>query len=169
VCAGNGLVRAAHENDVKAEPSFACAAKGMYKMEPAIADGGAVIIYSPRLTEVSYTYGKLIDEIGSHCRDYFRKQWDRFKNYPSGVLAHSTYLKGLGQFDPLTGIETPRIHVTLVTGIPKERCRRINIEYLDAVSINVKEWRGRESEGTIVVPRAGEVLYRIKNKAVVGM
>jgi lactate racemase len=169
VCAGNCLVRAAHENDVKAEPSFACAANGMYKMEPVIADGGEVMIYSPRLTEVRYTHGKLIDEIGYHCRDYFTKQWDRFKHYPGGVLAHSTHLKGLGQFDPLTRIETPRIRVTLTTGIPKERCRRINLEYLDPASINVEEWRGRESEGTIVVPRAGEILCRIKNKAAVGM
>ena len=32
-------------------------AKGMYKMEPAIADGGEVIIYAPHITEVSYTHG----------------------------------------------------------------------------------------------------------------
>ena len=144
------------------------AAKGMYKMEPAIADGGEVVIYSPRLVEVSYTHGKLIDEIGYHCRDYFMKQWDRFKHYPGGVLAHSTHLKGLGQFDPVAGVETPRIHVTLATGIPEERCRRINLGYLDPASINVEEWRGREREGVMVVPRAGEVLYRIKNKAAVG-
>jgi nickel-dependent lactate racemase len=144
------------------------AAKGMYKMEPAVADGGEVIIYSPRLTEVSYTHGKLIDEIGYHCRDYFLKQWDRFKHYPGGVLAHSTHVKGLGQFDPVTGIETPRIHVTLATGIPEERCRRINLGYLDPASINVEKWRGREREDEIVVPRAGEVLYRIKKNAAVG-
>jgi lactate racemase len=144
------------------------AAKGMYKMEPAIADGGEVVIYNPRLTEVSYTHGVLIDEIGYHCRDYFLKQWDRFKHYPGGVLAHSTHLKGLGQFDPVTGIETSRIRVTLATGIPEERCRRINLGYLDPASINVEEWRGREREDVIVVQRAGEVLYRIKKNAAAG-
>ncbi|HEU5403687.1 MAG TPA: lactate racemase domain-containing protein, partial [Terriglobales bacterium] len=71
-------------------------AKGMYKLEPAIADDGEVVIYSPHITEVSYTHGKLIDEIGYHCRDYFMKQWDRFRHYPGGVLAHSTHVKGLG-------------------------------------------------------------------------
>ena len=144
------------------------AAKGMYKMEPAIADGGEVVIYSPRLTEVSYTHGKLIDQIGYHCRDYFLKQWERFKHYPGGVLAHSTHLKGLGQFDPVTRIETSRIHVTLATGIPEERCRRINLGYLDPASINIGEWRGRETEGVFVVPRAGEVLYRIRKNAAAG-
>ena len=31
------------------------AAKAMYKTEPAIADGGEVIIYAPHITEISYT------------------------------------------------------------------------------------------------------------------
>jgi nickel-dependent lactate racemase len=138
------------------------AAKGMYKMEPAVGDGGVVVIYSPRVDEVSYTHGKLIDEIGYHCRDYFMKQWDRFKRYPGGVLAHSTHVKGLGQYDAQTGIETPRIHVTLATGIPKERCQRINLGYMDPETVDLDEWNGREDEGVLVVPRAGEVLYRLK-------
>ena len=145
-------------------------AKGMYKLEPAIADGGEVVIYSPHITEVSYTHGKLIDEVGYHCRDYFTKQWDRFKHYPGGVLAHSTHVKGLGEYDAATGVETARIQVTLATGIPEERCRRINLGYLDPNSISVDEWGGRESEGIAVIPRAGEKLYRLKksNSAMTG-
>jgi nickel-dependent lactate racemase len=139
-------------------------AKGMYKMEPAVADGGEVVIYAPHITEVSYTHGKIIDEVGYHCRDYFLQQWDRFKHYPGGVLAHSTHVKGLGTYDAATGIETPRIQVTLATGIPAERCRRINLGHLDPAAINVAEWRGREAEGILVVPRAGEMLYRVKGK-----
>src|SRR5712691_7384623 len=50
------------------------AGKGMYKIEPAVADGGEVVIYSPQLREVSYSHGKLIEEIGYHCRDYSVKQ-----------------------------------------------------------------------------------------------
>jgi len=138
------------------------AAKGMYKLEPAVADGGEVVIFGPHIAEVSYTHGKLIDEIGYHCRDFFLKQWDRFQQYPGGVLAHSTHVKGLGQYDAAAGIETPRIHVTLATGIPEERCRRINLGYLDPAAIKIEEWRGRENEGVMVVPRAGEILYRVK-------
>ncbi len=138
------------------------AAKGMYKMEPAVSDGGEVIIYAPHIDEVSYTHGKLIDEIGYHCRDYFMKQWDRFKNYPGGVLAHSTHVKGLGSYDAASGIETPRITVSLATKISPERCRRINLGCIDPESINFNDWRGRESEGVILIPRAGETLYRLK-------
>jgi len=137
-------------------------AKGMYKMEPAVADGGEVVIYAPHITEVSYTHGKLIDEIGYHCRDYFMMQWEKFKEYPGGVLAHSTHVKGLGRYDAATGMETPRITVTLATGIPAERCARINLGYLNPETVDVREWQGREGEGILVVPRAGEMLYRVR-------
>ena len=141
------------------------AAKGTYKMEPAVADGGEVVIYSPKLNEVSYTHGKLIDEIGYHCRDYFMKQWDRFRHYPGGVLAHSTHVKGLGQYDATTGVERPRIRVTLATGIPEERCRHINLGYLNPADVDFNEWRDREHEGIVMIPRAGETLFRLKKKS----
>lgn len=140
------------------------AAKGMYKTEPSVADDGEVTIYAPHITEVSYTHGKLIDEIGYHCRDYFLAQWEKFRGYPGGVLAHSTHVKGLGRYDAATGVETLRIRVTLATGIPEERCRRINLGYLDPRCVDLGEWQGREDEGILVAPRAGEVLYRVKEE-----
>ena len=141
------------------------AAKGMYKMEPAIADGGEVIIYAPHIDEVSYSHRKYLEEIGYHVRDYFLKQWDKFKHYPWGVLAHSTHLRGMGTYDPETGIEKPRINVTLATGISEERCRKVNLGYMDPNSINLDEWRNREDEGILLVPKAGEMLYRLKSDA----
>jgi lactate racemase len=140
------------------------AAKGMYKLEPAIADGGEVIIYAPHLDEVSYTHGALIDQVGYHCRDYFVKQWNKFKHIPGGVLAHSTHLKGMGEYDVASGTETPRINVTLATGIPESRCRLINLGYLDPASVVLTQWENREAEGILLVPRAGEMLYRIKER-----
>jgi nickel-dependent lactate racemase len=139
------------------------AAKGMYKLERVVADGGEVIIYAPHLHEVSYAYGDLLDEIGYHCRDYYLSQWERFKGYPGGVLAHSTHLAGLGNYDPKTGNETRRIQVTLATGISSEHCQRLNLGYLDPRKIDIGEWRGREEQGILVVPQAGEVLYRLRD------
>ncbi len=138
------------------------AAKGMYKMEPVVADGGEVIIYAPQIDEVSYTHGRILDEIGYHCRDYFVNQWEHFKHYPWGVLAHSTHLRGLGSFDPETQIETSRVKVSLATGIPRERCERIGLGYVDPSSFNLEQWMNREDEGILVVPRAGEMLYRLR-------
>jgi lactate racemase len=136
------------------------AAKAMYKTEPAIADGGEVIIYAPHITEVSYTHGKLIDAVGYHVKDYFLKQWERFQDVPGSILAHSTHVKGTGTYDAASGIETPRISVTLATGIPEERCRRINLGYADYREIDPEAWKGREQEGILYVPHAGEMLYR---------
>jgi nickel-dependent lactate racemase len=140
------------------------AAKGMYKLEPVTADGGEVVIYAPHICEFSYTHGKLLAEVGYHVRDYFLKQWDRFKDYPGGVLAHSTHLRGIGEYDPVKG-ESPRIRVTLATGISAERCAAHNLGYLDPATIDPADWANREDEGILLVPKAGEILYRLSPSA----
>ncbi|HEY4025495.1 MAG TPA: lactate racemase domain-containing protein [Candidatus Dormibacteraeota bacterium] len=137
------------------------AAKAMYKTEPVVADGGEVVIYAPHLGEVSFTHGRLIDEVGYHVRDYFLGRWDRFRDVPGAILAHSTHVRGSGTYDAATGVERPRIRVTLATAIPEERCRRINLGYADPAGIVPAEWHGREDEGILVVPHAGEKLYRL--------
>ena len=137
------------------------AAKAMYKTEPVIADGGEVIIFAPHLSEISYTHGVLIDQIGYHVRDYFTKQWERFQDIPGGVLAHSTHVKGAGTYDATSGREEPRIQVTLATAIPEKRCRQVNLGYRDYRTIDPENWQGRENEGHLFVPHAGEVLYRL--------
>ncbi len=135
------------------------AAKGAYKSEPVIADQGEVIIYAPHVKEVSHVHGRLIDEIGYHCRDYFLGQWDRFRGYPGGILAHSTHVKGLGTYDVPSGVEAPRIQVTLATGIPEDRCDRVNLGYRDHTQVDARDYDGDAK--TLVIPRAGEMLYRI--------
>lgn len=140
------------------------AAKGMYKLEPVVADGGELIIYAPHITEFSYTHGKLLAEIGYHVRDYFTKQWDKYGSYPGGILAHSTHLRGIGTYDPQEG-ENPRIQVTLATGISAERCAAHNLGYRDPATINPAAWANREEEGILLVPKAGETLYRLKRES----
>ena len=139
-------------------------AKGMYKVEPAMAEGGELVLYAPHITEASYTHKKYIDQIGYHCVEYFLKQWERFAHIPRGIIAHSTHLRGQGTYDVTTGIETSRIKVTLATGISQERCRKLGLDYLDPATIDFKEWEGREREGIVPLPRAGETLYRLKNQ-----
>lgn len=136
------------------------AGKCMYKLEPVVADGGELIIYAPHMHEVSLTHGKLIREIGYHCRDYFVKQWDRFKHYPWGVLAHSTHVRGGGTFE--NGVERCRVRVTLASQIPKEECEAINLGYRDPDSIDVESFADREDEGVLLVRKAGEMLYRLE-------
>ena len=138
------------------------AGKGMYKIEPVVADGGEVIIYAPHITEVSVTHGRILEEIGYHCRDYFLAQPERFAKYPGGVLAHSTHVKGMGSYDASTGVETPRVQVTLATGISEARCRQINLGYRDPASIDSRPGAAGRRKAFSLVPRAGEMLYRLK-------
>jgi nickel-dependent lactate racemase len=135
--------------------------KAMYKLEPVVADGGELTIFAPHIREISVTHGAFIERVGYHVRDYFRTQMDRFRDVPKGVLAHSTHVKGIGTFEG--GKELPRISVVLATGIPEETCRRINLGYRDPKTIDPREYQGREEEGILHVPKAGEMLYRLRD------
>lgn len=136
-------------------------AKAMYKIEPAIALGGEVIIYAPHLDVVSRVHGKYIYEVGYHTLPYFLHDWDRFKHIPLGVLAHSTHLRGSGVMQD--GIELPNVKVTLSSKISPEDCARLNLGYLDPWEVNVDDWKGKEEQGILYVPKAGEILYRVKS------
>jgi nickel-dependent lactate racemase len=135
--------------------------KCMYKLEPVVADGGELIIYAPHITEVSVTHGDHIEHIGYHTRDYFLKQWDKFKDEPWGILAHSTHVRGIGTYED--GVEKPRVQVTVASQIPEETCRKINLGYRDPATIDIESYANREDEGVLLVRKAGEMLYRLKD------
>lgn len=139
------------------------AAKSMYKTEPAITDGGEVVIYAPHLTEISYTHGRLIDQVGYHVLEYFTKQPERFASIPGVIKAHSTHVKGAGTYDATNRREEPRIRVTLGTAIPEERCRRVNLGYMDPRQVDLADWEVRQAEGALIVRNAGEMLYRVED------
>ncbi len=137
------------------------AGKVMYKLEPIVADGGTLIIYAPHITEISYTHGKIIDQIGYHTRDYFLKQMDKFAGIPRGVMAHSTHVKGIGTY--ANGVEKPRVNVVLATGIPKKRCKKVNLDYMNPEQINIADYENKEEESILVVHHAGEMLHRLSS------
>jgi hypothetical protein len=68
---------------------------------------------------------------------------------------------GAGTYE--NGIETPRARLTLATGIPEAVCKEINLGYRDWRSIRPEDYAGRESEGVLLVPKAGEQLYKLRS------
>jgi hypothetical protein len=60
------------------------------------------------------------------------------------------------------GIEQPNVRVTLASKISAEDCARLNLGYLDPAKVNADEWKNREGEGMLYVPKAGEMLYRLE-------
>jgi len=134
------------------------AAKGFYKLEPIVADGGELIIYAPHITDISVMHPH-IAQIGYHNKEYFLGQWDRFSSEPWGDLAHSTHLRGQGTWDPEHG-ERNRVTVTLATGIAEAVVRAANLDYRDPASIDRAEFDA--DPDAFVEPHAGEVLYRLR-------
>lgn len=136
------------------------AAKAMYKLEPAIAQGGEVIVYAPHLDTVSHVHGKYIYEAGYHVRDFYLKQWDKYKHIPLGVLAHGTHLRGSGTY--ANGLESARIDVTLATQVSAADCQQLALGYMNPAAIDPASWQNREEDSLLYVPKAGEMLYRVK-------
>jgi len=139
------------------------AGKVMYKLEQVVAKDGRLIIYAPHIHRFSRTWGRLIEKTGYHVRDYFLSRMERFNDIPRGVLAHSTHVRGTGEYK--NGIETPDVEVVLATSIPKEHCERVNLGYMNPADINIEDYSGREEEGILYVENAGEILYRLEEHA----
>ncbi len=135
------------------------AGKVMYKLEQIVADQGTLIIYAPHIQQISAAWGREIEKIGYHVRDYFLARMEDFRGIPLGVLAHSTHVRGDGAYE--AGIEKPRINVVLASAIPPETCLRINLGYLDPAHIRLADYQDREAEGILYVDHAGEILYRL--------
>ena len=133
------------------------AAKSVYKLEGAVADGGELIVYAPWLTEVSGTHGRWIFQVGYHVLDYFLEQWEKFDTVPLAVLAHSSHVKGSGSF--AGDREVSRISVQLATAINPGDCEQLNLGYVDPGTIDLDQTADTD---TLVVRNVGEQLWRVK-------
>ena len=132
------------------------AAKGFYKLEPIVADGGEVIIYAPHITQISVMHPH-IAEIGYHNRDYFLGQWEQFRPavgrprplHPparAGQLGPRTRRTQLGHRHP--GHRHPRGHRP--SGQPA---------YMGRATVDIAAYEA--DPDTFVEPHAGEILYRL--------
>jgi hypothetical protein len=91
--------------------------------------------------------------------EYLLANWERYRNYARGDLAHSTHFYGTGTYDSVRG-EREQVRVTRATGSPEDVVRRANFNHLDAASIDFDEWRS--DLDALVVPDAGEILFRLR-------
>jgi lactate racemase len=134
--------------------------KGMYKTDPVIQDGGEVIIFAPHIERISFTHGKILEKVGYHVKDFFMNQWENYSHFPWSILAHSTHVKGRGSFE--NGKEHPRIKITIASRIPPDIIRKVNLNYLNPETIFVHDWLDQQGDDLLVVPHAGEILFRLK-------
>jgi hypothetical protein len=73
---------------------------------------------------------------------------------------------GLGTYDAATGVEKPRVKVTLATGLSEAECRAINLGYRDWRALQPEDFANREPGGILLEPKAGERLYHLRHKPV---
>ena len=101
-----------------------------------------------------------IDEIGYHCRDYFVKQWDRFSHVHWGVLAHSTHLRGAGPTTRRPARSGCGCRSRWRPAYPRTYAARRTW-----ATWTRRPWTSAAFEAdpdTLVVPNAGEVLFRLR-------
>jgi hypothetical protein len=72
--------------------SIRTAAKGVYKLEPALA-GSEGVICVPDHTEFSHDRCKQLAGVGYHVCNYCTTQWERFKN-PGTLVARNQPSQG---------------------------------------------------------------------------
>ena len=88
------------------------------------------------------------------------KQWERFKHIPLAVLAHSTHARGAGEYED--GVEIPRVHLRLASKISAEECTRLALEYVNPDEIDLAQWKASIEPDDLFVPKAGEMLFRVR-------
>ena len=52
----------------------------------------------------------------------------------------------------------------IATAIPESVCQKINLGYRDPRRIRQEDYANREAEGVLLVPKAGEMLYHLKQQ-----
>lgn len=138
-------------------PDLWTGGKCMYKCESVVEDGGELIIYAPHVQVLSEVHDATIHRLGYHVRDYFLAHMDRYRNESRAVMAYCCVVKGSGKYE--NGIETPRIRVSVASGVSREICEKLGLGYIDPATIDPDEWKDREDEGVLLVEKAGETLY----------
>jgi len=138
-------------------PDLWTGGKCMYKCEAVVEDGGELIIYVPHATQLSEVHDATVHRLGYHVRDYFLAHMDRYQDASRAVMAYCCILKGSGAYE--NGIETPRIKVSVASGISRQLCEKLGLGYIDPADISPAEWKNRENDGILLVEKAGEILY----------
>jgi hypothetical protein len=44
----------------------------------------------------------------------------------------------------------------------QQKSPRLNLGYLDPATINPADWQNREDQGILYVPKAGEILHKVR-------
>ncbi len=148
-------------------PELWTGAKGVFRGDDAVADGGELVLYAPGVHEISAAHGQAIGQVGLHGWPYLLEHTDEWQ--PRGITPLSLTLGVLIKGDaPLVdGHESPRIDVRLATALGPDECEALGVGYEDPddVAHEIDESSADTIEDDrLVMHNAGSVLWRYRSE-----
>jgi len=135
--------------------------KASYRLGPVIEEGGALIIFAPRLTAISETHGALIKRYGYAPLERIRELVSESQELQQNlcVAAHLAHVSFAGR-RLANGTVVPRYSITLASAVDADTCRQVNLRYMNPHTFDRKDYEG--DADTLVVEQAGRDLYLIE-------
>jgi len=141
------------------------AGKGSYKLQSpgVMAPGGEIIIYAPH---INYFHSRpeidlALRRIGYHCKDYVKKYLELNPEFSKNIAAHVINVRGAGSFNVNSGKEEFYFKVTLATGISKDICESVGLDYRNPDSICKEDFIGL---GKLWIENGGKYLLKRKTE-----
>jgi nickel-dependent lactate racemase len=139
------------------------AGKGSYKLQSpgVMAPGGEIIIYAPHINcfHSRPEMDLALRQVGYHCKDYVKEYLKSNPEFSKNIAAHVINVRGSGKYDKKTGKEEFDFKVTLATGISKEICESVGLDYRNPDSIHREDFI---RPGKLWIENGGKYLYKIK-------
>jgi len=135
--------------------------KASYRLGPVIEEDGALIIYAPRLTNISETHGELIKRYGYAPLEKIRELVSHSQELQQNlcVAAHLAHVIYAGR-KLADGSIVPRYSITLASAVDPETCQQVNLKYMDPRTFRREDYEG--DADTLVVDQAGRDLYLVE-------
>ena len=147
-------------------PELWTGAKGVFRGDDTVADGGELVLYAPGVSEISATHGRAIRQVGLHGWPYLLAHPETWQPHGVSPLALTLGVLIKGDAPMVGGRETPRIDVRLATGLSPDECRALDVGYEDPDQV------AREIETApadvidddrLVMHNAGSILWRYRS------
>ena len=135
--------------------------KASYRLGPVIEEDGALIIYAPRVTNISETHGDMIKRYGYAPLERIRELVARSAELQQNlcVAAHLAHVSFAGRRLP-DGSVAPRYSITLASAIDPETCQQVNLQYMDPRAFRREDYEN--DSDTLIVEQAGRDLYLVE-------
>ncbi len=147
-------------------PELWTGAKGVFRGDDTVADGGELVLFAPGVRGISAAHGRAIGRVGLHGWPYLLAHPEVWQPHGVSPLALTLGVLIKGDAPMVDGRETPRIDVRLATSLSLDECRALDVGYEspDAVAREIDAAPADAIDGDrLVMHNAGSVLWRYRS------